>query len=233
MTEKQVCSRDASSVFFRCSCCKEKNSVTCQKKKRKWQTHYSLSDLRLQFMAMVKFSLITANGTIVGISYFFDSFQQKKKPSTCMHTEFTGQNTPTLVAEGLGVAVTPWYFCALFKHVCWHVSRYLENQLELPHFPRILQSWVAKTVPPPLPKKKTQELTSSYLEFDLIWEIAVSLQVKNVKETIDLAKKATTQVLRKGLGGQNNVPLMLRLILASGTKNYQRNCNFSRAKPFK
>lgn len=150
-----------------------------------------------------------------------------------MHTEFTGQNTPTLGAEGLGVAMTPWYFCALFKHVCWHVLRYLENQLELQHFPRILQSWVAKTVPPPLPKKKTQELTSSYLEFDLIWEIAVSLQVKNVKETIDLAKKATTQVLLKGLGGQNNVPLMLRLILASGTKNYQRNCNFSRAKPFK
>ena len=45
------------------------------KKKRKWQTHYSLSDLRLQFMAMVKFALITARGTIVGISYFFDSFQ--------------------------------------------------------------------------------------------------------------------------------------------------------------
>lgn len=46
-----------------------------KKKKRKWQTHYSLSDLRLQFMATVKFALITANGTIVGISYFFDSFQ--------------------------------------------------------------------------------------------------------------------------------------------------------------
>lgn len=45
------------------------------KKKRKWQTHYSSSDLRLQFMAMVKFALITARGTIVGISYFFDSFQ--------------------------------------------------------------------------------------------------------------------------------------------------------------
>ena len=76
MTEKQVCSRDASSVFFRCSCCKEKIPLLVKKKKkRKWQTHYSLSDLRLQFMAMVKFALITANGTIVGISYFFDSFQ--------------------------------------------------------------------------------------------------------------------------------------------------------------
>lgn len=151
MTEKQVCSRDASSVFFRCSCCKEKIPLLVKKKKRKWQTHYSLSDLCTVYG---KFALITANGTIVGISYFFDSFQQKKKPSTCMHTEFTGQNTPTLGAEGLGVAVTPWYFCALFKHVCWHVSRYLENQLELQHFPRILQSWVAKTVPPPLPLKK-------------------------------------------------------------------------------
>ena len=75
MTEKQVCSRDASSVFFRCSCCKEKIPLLVKRKKRKWQTHYSLSDLRLQFMAMVKFALITANGTIVGISYFFDSFQ--------------------------------------------------------------------------------------------------------------------------------------------------------------
>lgn len=46
-----------------------------KKKNENGKTHYSLSDLRLQFMAMVKFALITANGTIVGISYFFDSFQ--------------------------------------------------------------------------------------------------------------------------------------------------------------
>ena len=54
---------------------KKKFRYLSKKKKRKWQTHYSLSDLRLQFMAMVKFALITARGTIVGISYFFDSFQ--------------------------------------------------------------------------------------------------------------------------------------------------------------
>lgn len=33
MTEKQVCSRDASSVFFRCSCCKEKIPLLVKKKK--------------------------------------------------------------------------------------------------------------------------------------------------------------------------------------------------------
>lgn len=32
MTEKQVCSRDASSVFFRCSCCKEKIPLLVKKK---------------------------------------------------------------------------------------------------------------------------------------------------------------------------------------------------------
>ena len=51
---------------------KKKFRYLSKKKKRKWQTHYSLSDLCTVYG---KFARITANGTIVGISYFFDSFQ--------------------------------------------------------------------------------------------------------------------------------------------------------------